>query len=324
VWCTKCTHYFCWICKRPGNLCSSYSCRGSKNKSSVLNDIIGGKAYKITSQIQQFKALTIAEEQYHSTLKRGALLYNKDIALQVQLTHIIVWARAYLAIHPGNTKWRCVKLKNAVKSLEQILNVISMKNNRNLEMMSSLFEKGCLNIMDDFCAKESVKQESLRKGLTTRKIQALNQIDQRRVENNSSAQLQSPKLSFSDFISFSKLCIMNERRFKANAAYEMFGTIEQLNQEYTRQTRIASEKYADALIKSGSNMNLRQLNQKAKPLIASWKNKLSQSASDKYRINRLTSMEGNKIDSAVKGRKRRWKGKHRVKVRRRIALTQSN
>mmetsp|Transcript_19277 Transcript_19277/g.22955 ORF Transcript_19277/g.22955 Transcript_19277/m.22955 type:complete len:903 (-) Transcript_19277:353-3061(-) len=323
MWCTKCTHYFCWLCKRPGNLCRAYSCLASRyrlDESSIRGDTIGGETYKLAYQIQQFRALTIAEEKYHAILKRGALLRNKDIELEVQLRHITVWLQTYLAIHSGNSKWSCIKLKNAVKSLEQILNIISMKNDEYQEMVPSLFDKGNINTM---YAEDSLKQGSSNKELTKRKIQALNQIRKRRSDNNVfSAQLQSPKLLLSDFINMSKLSSMNVRRFKANAVSEMCGAIKQLNQKHTRRARIVSEKYPNVLIKSGPVINICPLNKRANPMTPSWKNRLLPTTSDKDRIKRPTIMRRNKTESAGKERGLRWKGKHRVKVRRWIALAQ--
>mmetsp|Transcript_31124 Transcript_31124/g.61621 ORF Transcript_31124/g.61621 Transcript_31124/m.61621 type:complete len:864 (-) Transcript_31124:91-2682(-) len=319
--CTKCSHYFCWICKRPGNLCHFYNCRASMDQrdgSSVRGDIMDGN--KETYQIQQFRALTIAEERYHDILKRGALMHNKDIELQIQLRHISVWARAYLAIHSENSKWSCAKLENAVKSLEQILCVISIKNDENPELTKPLFDKGCLSTMYDSYADESFKNEPLNTKLTTRKIQALNQISKKRSENKDfSAQLQVPKLSFSDFVDISKLSSMSVRRFNANAVSKMCGTIEQLNRKHERRRRMATENYTDALIRGGSVINL---NKKAKPLIASWKNKQLPSTRDKGTINKPTRKRRSDTESAVKRGRLRWKGKHRLKVRRSLALAQ--
>jgi len=321
MWCTKCSHYFCWICKRPGNLCSFYNCRVSKDqrgKSSVRDGIMDGN--KETYQIQQFRALTMAEERYNDILKRGALIHDKDIELRVQLRHVSVWARAYLAIHSENSKRSCAKLENAAKSLEQILCVISIKNDENPELTKLLFDKRCLSAMYDSYAHESLKKKHLNKALTTREIQALNQISKRRSENkNFSAQLQAPKLSFSDSVDISKLSSMNVRRFNANAVSKMCGTIEQLNQNHAKLKRMASENYTDALIRGGSVINL---SKKAKPLIVSWKNKRSSSTSNKGTINKPTRKRRSDIESAVKGGRLSWKGKHRVKVRRSVALAQ--
>jgi len=317
--CTKCSHHFCWICKRPGNLCPFYSCRVSKDQrdeSSVRGDIMDGN--KETYQIQQFRALKIAEERYYDILKRGVLMHNKDIELQVQLRHISVWARAYLAIHSENSKRSCAKLENAVKSLEQILCVMSIKNDENPELTKPLFDKGCLSTVYDSYADKLLKKEPLNKVLTKRKIQALNQISKRRSENKYfSAQLQASKLSFSDFVDIFELSSMNVREFNANAVSKMFGTIKQLNQKHARLRRMASENYTDALIRDGSVINL---NKKAKPLIASWKNKRSPSTSNKGTINKPTRKRRSDTESAVKGERLRWKGKHRVKVRRSVAL----
>jgi len=314
MWCTKCSHYFCWICKRPGNLCNFYTCLASKdqlNESSIRGDVMD--KYKETYQIQQFRALAIAEERYNDILKRGALMHNKDIELQIQLRHISVWVRAYLAIHSENSKWSCANLENAIKSLEQILCVISMKNDENPELTKLLFDKGCLSTMYDSYADGSFKKEPLNKELTTRKIQALNQISKRRSERV------VPKLSFSDFVDIFELNSMNARRFNANAVSKMCGTLEQLNQKHTRRRRMASENYPDALIRGGSVINL---NKKSKPLIASWKNKRLSSSSDKYTINKPSRTSRSDTESGVKGGRLRWKGKHRVKARRSIALAQ--
>jgi len=323
VWCTKCSHYFCWLCKGPGNMCNSYSCTRSSDQSSDTSAIVDVEVVKATNQIQQFRALKIAEEQYYDILKRGALECGKNIALQVQLVQTTVWVRAYLATHTGNTKRSTAKLKHAITSLEHILYVISMKNDKQIEATPLLFNKRCINAaVDSFSPEEFHIEESLKRKLTTRKMQALNQIAKRRFKNNIfSAQFESPKLSFSDVISILKLISMNVGRFKVNAISEMCTTIGQLNQKHTRRTRMESEKYPGSLTESGSAIYICPLNRKAKPLNASWKNKLLLSTSDKGRINnRQVKIGKGKIELSAKVGRQRWNGKSRVKVRRSIAL----
>ena len=98
-----------------------------------------------------------------------------------------------------------------------------MKNDENSEFTKLLFDKGCLSTMYDSYADGSFKKEPLNKELTTRKIQALNQISKRRSERV------VPKLSFSYFVDIFELNSMNARRFNANSVSKMCGTLEELN-----------------------------------------------------------------------------------------------
>lgn len=298
-------------------MCRSYSCLTSGDQSRDTSNIGYNKATKVTYEVHQFRALQIAEGQYYDALKRGTLISSKNTALEIQLTQTMVWVRAYLT---RQKKCSTTKLEHAAAALEQILNFISMKKDKRTEQMLFLFNKRCIDSMDNFSPKEFYEQKFSQKVLTTRKKQALKQISKRRLEYNIfSEQLESPKLSFSDIISIYKLNSMNSRRFKANAISTMCTAIGKLDQEYTRRwSRIESKKFSDFSATSRSFTHKYRLNVKAKSVKATWKNTLEPLTYENETIGRQVRISKRK--NARKLAPQRWNGKFCVKVRRSIAL----
>jgi len=315
VWCQKCSYYFCWVCKGPGNMCRAYKCNNHVDGQNDMEEIIDTPTLKLPFQVHQFMRLAEAEERYHDTLKRGALINDKDIALELQLYQTTIWLRSYLAAHARNSKSYASKLSNKIVSLEQVADVISMKNHETSERMLSLIKEGKdLHTLDALCSKEL-----LAKVVPKRKKQALKAIKKRRLGKGHNI-VTPQKLLLPDLIKILQLFSMEPRRFKSHAQSEIYNAIKQFqegNIKWTKEPEIETD--VDTTDHNERIIEIFPLNKKAKPLRAAWKKTgLSPTDSSEDSGKDIKKHGTLKRDSG-KGKMEVWKGKNCVKARRTLA-----